>query len=61
MESTKLFIVINEETLETMKSKEGKTLKFKTEEDANKYASSRLEIWVVVSINFKHKFLKHEL
>ena len=55
MENTKLWIVVNEETLNTMKGKHGKTAKFKTEKEANEKASTKLELWVCVEINFTHK------
>tara|TARA_R110001632_G_scaffold219435_1_gene348967 strand:- start:563 stop:748 length:186 start_codon:yes stop_codon:yes gene_type:complete len=59
MKNTKLFVVLNEETLNTMKGKRGKTAKFETEEEANMEAGGRLNMWVVVSVHFEHKFLQH--
>jgi len=56
---TDLFIVINEGTLNTMKGAGGKTAFFKTKEEANISASQRLNMWVVVHINFHDKFLQH--
>lgn len=32
---------------------------FWTEEDANDFASDRLEMWSVIHIHFKHKFIHH--
>tara|TARA_R110000851_G_scaffold6027_2_gene24541 strand:- start:2032 stop:2217 length:186 start_codon:yes stop_codon:yes gene_type:complete len=61
MKTTNLFIVLNEETLNTMKGKGGKTAKFATEEDANMEAGGRLNIWVVVKVHFNHKFLQHTI
>lgn len=58
---TNLFIVLNEETLNTMKGKGGKTAKFKTEDEANKKAASKLNIWSVVPVNFNHRFIHHEV
>mgnify|MGYP003118027875 CR=1 FL=1 len=46
------WIVLNEETLNTMKGKGGKTAKFNTKEEANDKASEKLNIWVVVNVNF---------
>jgi hypothetical protein len=60
MKTTNLFIVINEESLNTMKGKGGKTAKFKTEKDADEAASGRLNLWTVVKIHFKHEFKAHE-
>ena len=56
---TELYIVINEETLNTLKGKEGKTAKFTTREQADSFASERLEIWSVSKIHFKHKWINH--
>tara|TARA_R110001599_G_scaffold93196_1_gene243320 strand:- start:134 stop:268 length:135 start_codon:yes stop_codon:yes gene_type:complete len=42
-----------------MKGKRGKTAKFETEEEANMEAGGRLNMWVVVSVHFEHKFLQH--
>ena len=61
MKTTNLFIVLNEETLNTMKGKGGKTAKFATEEDANMEAGGRLNMWVVVKVHFNHKFLQHTI
>jgi len=59
MKHTKLFIVLNEETLNTMKGKNGKTAKFNTENEADKIAAGKLNMWSVVEVNFVHKFLNH--
>ena len=61
MVQTNLFIVINEETLNTMKGKGGKTAKFKTYKEADKKASENLNMWSVVHINFHHEFLFHTI
>ena len=61
MKTTKIFIVLNEETLNTMKGKGGKTAKFKTKEEANMSAGGRLNIWVVVEVNFNHPFIQHNV
>lgn len=61
LETTNLWIVINEETLNTMKGKGGKTAKFKTEEEANMAAGEKLNMWVTVKIHFIHKFLQHSV
>jgi len=51
--------VINEETLNTLKGKGGKTAKFTTREQADSFASERLEMWSVSKIHFKHKWITH--
>ena len=56
---TELYIVINEETLNTLKGKGGKTAKFTTREQADSFASERLEMWSVSKIHFKHKWITH--
>lgn len=61
METTKLFIVLNEENLNTMKGKGGKTAKFATEAEANMVAAGKLNIWCVVKIHFNHKWLNHKV
>ena len=61
MRTTKLFVVLNEETLNTMKGKGGKTAKFATEEEANMEAGGRLNMWTVVSVHFTHRFLHHKI
>lgn len=58
---TDLWIVLNEETLNTMKGRGGKTAKFKTEKEADEKASSKLNMWVCVNVNFTHKFLNHKI
>jgi hypothetical protein len=59
MRHTKLFIVLNEETLNTMKGKGGKTAKFSTKEEANMTAAGKLKMWVVVEIAFEDKWIQH--
>ncbi len=59
MKFTNLFIVLNEETLNTMKGKGGKTAKFYTEEEANVKANAKLNMWSVIQIQFHHEFLNH--
>lgn len=59
MKTTDLFIVINDDTLNTMKGKDGKTAKFKTDLDADNEAAGKLESWSVVRINFVHRFISH--
>ena len=61
MKTTKLFIILNEETLNTMKGKGGKTAKFETKEEANIEAAGRLNMWVVVKVHFEHKFINHKV
>ena len=57
---TNVFVVLNEETLEMLKCDSGRTLKFDTKEDANKYASRKLELWSVFQVAFKHPWIQHE-
>ena len=59
MITTKLFIVLNEETLNTMKGFGGKTAKFETEEEADMVASESLNMWTVVKVHFNHRWLHH--
>ena len=59
MKTTDLFIIINDETLETVKRLGGKTAKFETEADAYSVTSVTLESWSVVRIAFSHRFIGH--
>ena len=59
MKTTKLFVVLNEETLNTMKGKGGKTAKFETEQEANNAAAKKLNMWCVVKVHFNHEWLNH--
>lgn len=61
MKETKLYIVLDEETLNTMKGKGNKTAKFKTFEEANNMASEKLEIWTVVEVWFEHSWIFHRI
>tara|TARA_R110000787_G_scaffold277064_1_gene386179 strand:- start:342 stop:542 length:201 start_codon:yes stop_codon:yes gene_type:complete len=61
MRTTKLFVVLNEETLNTMKGFGGKTAKFETEEEADRVASESLDMWVVVKVHFTHRWLQHKV
>ena len=59
MKTTKLFVVLNEETLNTMKGKGGKTAKFETEQEADNAAAEKLNMWCVVKVHFNHEWLSH--
>tara|TARA_R110000803_G_C11820635_1_gene301901 strand:- start:176 stop:364 length:189 start_codon:yes stop_codon:yes gene_type:complete len=59
--NTNLWIVLNEETLNTMKGKGGRTAKFATEKEADTAASKKLNMWVTVHVNFNHKWLNHTI
>jgi hypothetical protein len=59
--TTELWIVINEETLNTMKGKGNKTAKFKTEQEADKIASGKLNLWCTKKIHFHHKWVQHKI
>ena len=61
MQTTKLFIVLNEDILETMKIKNtNKVAKFKTAKEANMEASKVLELWSVIDVHFNHPFINHQ-
>jgi len=59
MKNTDIFIVIDERTLNTMKGFGGRTAKFKTKEQADDKAATKLELWSVVPIKFTHSFIHH--
>tara|TARA_R110000796_G_scaffold110458_1_gene221982 strand:- start:1330 stop:1518 length:189 start_codon:yes stop_codon:yes gene_type:complete len=61
MKETNLFIVLDEDSLNTLKGKDNKTKKFQTEEEANMFAGGRLEVWTVVKVHFQHRFINHEV
>lgn len=61
LKETNIWIVLNEDTLNTMKGKGGKTAKFSTKEDANMVAAGKLNMWVCIHVNFNHEFLNHKL
>lgn len=66
---TKVFLVLNEETMEIAKTNSlddnGMWVRptarmFATERDADLWARERFEMWDVICSNFKHKFIHHE-
>ena len=57
--TTHLYIVINEENLNTLKGKDGVTAKFTTRTEADSFASQSLELWSIKEIFFKHKWIHH--
>jgi len=59
LRKTNLWVILNEEKLSIVK-KNGQAMKFKTEEEADRFASSHLHLWIVVNINFLDKWWKHE-
>jgi hypothetical protein len=63
MRTTNLYIIINDETLQTVirKNKEGRNeiATFHSEGEADTFASSRLDSWSVCHINFNHRFIHH--
>ena len=61
MKTTNLWIVLNEETLNTMKGKKGKTAKFETQAKANEAASEKLNMWIAVNVHFNHKWINHTI
>jgi hypothetical protein len=58
---THLFIVIDEDRLDTMKDEHDNTIKFKTHDEAEEFASNKLGIWTVVEIHFSHPWLQHHV
>jgi hypothetical protein len=57
--TTHLYIVIDEEHLETLKGSDGITAQFTDRQEADSFASERLEIWSIKEIFFKHKWIQH--
>ena len=62
MKTTELFIVIDEATLKTRLDEEtNEVAKFRTEKEADEWASQRLEMWSVFKVHFNHKFIEHTI
>ena len=59
MRTTNIWIVLDEETLETMKNEDGTVAKFHFKAWANKAASEKLNIWTCINVHFQHKFISH--
>jgi len=59
LKKTNLWVILDEEKLSIVKGN-GQAMKFKTEEEADRFASSHLHLWIVVNINFLDKWWKHE-
>ena len=59
LKRTNLWVILNEENFSIVK-KNGEAMKFKTEEEADRFASSILHLWIAVNINFLDKFWKHK-
>jgi hypothetical protein len=59
MKTTNLFVVLNEQTLNTLKGKGNKTAKFLTEREADTFAASKLNVWVVVKVHFVDEWIQH--
>ena len=57
--TTHLYIVIDEEHLETLKGSDGITAQFTDRQEADSFASERLEIWSIKEIFFKHRWIQH--
>ena len=59
--TTKLWVVLNEESLTIEKQNKGGNApaKFNTKEQADNWASERLNMWVAVEIFFNHRWLNH--
>lgn len=58
MRTTKVYIVLNEASLEIAKQK-GEVRKFITEADADKWARKNLHLWIVIEVYFKDKHIQH--
>lgn len=56
--TTKVFIILDEHKLDTVKDNE-QTLCFETKADANNYASQTLELWNIIKVKFDHAFINH--
>ena len=61
LKQTKLFVVLDEVTLKTMKGKNNKTAKFASFDTANWAASGKLHLWTVVEVAFQDKFFQHTI
>jgi hypothetical protein len=63
MRTTNLYVIINDETLQTVwgVNSEGHSAvaKFHSEGEADTFASTFLESWSVVHIHFIHKHIHH--
>ena len=68
--TTELWVVLNEENLQVVRENTRDTetsvinsaiAKFHTEEQANNWASERLNMWVAVKIHFNHRWLQHKV
>lgn len=62
---TNVWVVLDEVTLQLAIDKESnediKTRTFKSEEEANTWASETLNVWSCINLNFKHKFVHHKV
>tara|TARA_R110000751_G_scaffold293964_1_gene401745 strand:- start:54 stop:590 length:537 start_codon:yes stop_codon:yes gene_type:complete len=65
--TTNVFTILNEDKMEIVKQtirlkeniKYEMPMIFATEQEANEFASSKLEMWDVINSNFNHKFIQH--
>jgi len=65
--TTNVFTILNEDRMEIVKQtirlkeniKYEMPMIFATEQEANEFASSKLEMWDVINSNFNHKFIQH--
>lgn len=58
---TKVFTILDEQKMEIVKWENSSTaMMFATESEANKWASSNLEMWDVVKSQFNHKWIQHQ-
>ncbi len=58
MRTTRVFIVLNEASLEIAKQK-GEVRRFITEAEADKWARKNLHLWIVIKVYFKDKHIQH--
>ncbi len=56
---TRVFVVLNEETMQIETKLTGKPRMFRSKDKANEWASERLEMWEVIKSVFMHSFIHH--
>lgn len=61
--TTEIWVVLNEENLQIARenTRAKSPAKFHTEEQANNWASERLNMWVAVKVHFNHRWLQHKV
>jgi hypothetical protein len=56
---TNVFLILDETTLEIVKGDDNQALKFSTQDEANEFASGRLDVWDVINSCFIHRRVQH--